>query len=167
MCERVVKDMVKDKMKPTSGYEKFMQLVRAEMLKVYSEKTVEHAMNPRNIGPMIDADEQARVTGPCGDTMEIFIKVKGKRVVDATFFTDGCGTTLACGSITTELVKGKSLTEVQKIDSKYILKALGGLPESAVHCSVLAANTLSAAFENYIKKRNRSVTHFPCPLTCR
>jgi len=148
--------MVEKKVKPTSGYEKFMQLVRAEMLKVYSEKTVEHALNPRNTGSMSDADGYAKVTGPCGDTMEIFLKVKGKTVINATFLTNGCDTTLACGSIATELVNGKSLAEVKRIDSKQILKALGGLPKKSVHCSVLAATTLSVAVENYITKRNRS-----------
>lgn len=139
--------------KVKSGYEKFMELVRSEMLKVYTEKTVEHALNPRNIGSMADANGYAKVTGPCGDTMEMFLKVKGKMVTNATFLTNGCGATLACGSIATELVKGKGLAEARRIDSEHILKALGGLPESAVHCSVLAANTLSAAVENYFKKQ--------------
>jgi len=155
------------KKKPPSGYEKFMEMVKDEMLKVYSEKTVEHALNPRNTGSMLDADGYAKVTGPCGDTMEIFLKVKGKKVINATFLTDGCDTTLACGSIATELVKGKNLFQVQRIDSDRILKALGGLPEPAVHCSVLAANTLKAAVESYLKKRNRSKTHFFYLLVCR
>jgi len=128
------------------------------MLKGYSEKTVEHAMDPQNIGSMIAHDGYAKITGPCGDTMEIFLRVREEKMVDAKFLTDGCGTTLACGSMTTELAKGKSLVEVQKINSEQVLNALGGLPESAVHCSVLAANTLKAAVENYLsslKKQGR------------
>jgi len=137
--------------KSTSGYEKFMELVKAEMLKIHSEKTVEHALDPRNLGSMPDANGHARITGPCGDTMEIFLKVKQGKVVNASFLTNGCCSTIACGSVTTELVKGRKLAEVKKIDSDSILKALGGLPELSVHCSVLAANTLKAAVESYLK----------------
>ncbi|MGQ9788855.1 MAG: iron-sulfur cluster assembly scaffold protein [Candidatus Hadarchaeaceae archaeon] len=145
--------MSKDEEKSTSGYEKFMELVKAEMLKVHSEKTVEHALYPRNMEPMADADGHAKITGPCGDTMEIFLKIKQGKVVAASFLTSGCCSTIACGSITTELVKGKELAEVKKISSDSILKALGGLPELSVHCSVLAANTLKAAVESYLKNR--------------
>jgi len=142
--------MSKDTAKSTSGYEKFIQQLKAEMLKVYSEKTVEHAMDPKNIGSMSAPDGHAKITGPCGDTMEIFLRVREGKVLDAKFLTDGCGTTLACGSMATELTKGKSLGEVRRIDSKHILNALGGLPEESVHCSVLAANTLKAAVDNYL-----------------
>lgn len=75
-------------------------------------------------------------------------------MIDATFLTDGCGATIACGSVTTELVKGKSLDEVRRISSKDVLNALGGLPEESVHCSVLAAKTLEAALYSYLKKKN-------------
>lgn len=143
--------MAKDEKKSASGYEKFMELVKAEMLKVHSEKTVEHALDPRNMGPMPDANGHARITGPCGDTMEIFLKIKQGKVAAASFLTSGCCSTIACGSVTTELVKGKELAEVKKINSDSILEALGGLPEASVHCSVLAANTLKAAVEDYLK----------------
>jgi len=146
--------MAKDEENSTSGYEKFMELVKAEMLKVHSEKTVEHALDPRNMGPMPEANGHARITGPCGDTMEIFLKIKQGKVAAASFLTSGCCSTIACGSITTELAKGKELAEVKKINPDTILKSLGGLPEASVHCSVLAANTLKAAIEDYLKNHS-------------
>jgi len=76
--------------------------------------------------------------------------VEGKRIRDAKFWTDGCGTTIACGSIATELAKDRTTLEVSKIDSRQILDALGGLPESDAHCAVLAANTLRTAIQNHL-----------------
>lgn len=121
----------------------------AETHKVYSKKTLDHAMRPRNVGRIENADGFGRITGPCGDTMEIYLKVGGGRVVDAKFWTDGCGTTIACGSVLTGLVNGKTVADVGEIDSKHLVDALGGLPESDVHCAVLAANTLRAAIRDY------------------
>ena len=139
--------------KPVSGYEKFMGLVKAEMLKVHSKETVEHALDPRNMVPMSEPNGHARITGPCGDTMEIFLKVKNGRVVAASFLTNGCCSTIACGSVATELAKGKKISEVEKIIPDSIIKVLGGLPEDSVHCSVLAANTLKAAAEDYLERQ--------------
>lgn len=136
-----------------SGFDELEQQVMAEMRKIYSEKAIDHAMNPRNVGRVNGADGFARVTGSCGDSMEISLRVREGSVVDAKFWTDGCGTSIACGSIATELVKGKSLDEALRIDSEYILSALGGLPESDVHCSILASDTLRVA----IRDMNSSV----------
>lgn len=71
--------MKNDEEKSASGYQKFMELVKAEMLKKYSETAVAHMMDPRNIGHMEEADGHARITGPCGDTMEIFLKIKKEK----------------------------------------------------------------------------------------
>lgn len=122
----------------------------AKMRQIYSERTLDHAMNPRNVGRIESADGFARITGPCGDTMEVYLKVEGERIRDAKFWTDGCGTTIACGSIATELAKDRTAIEVSKIDSKQILDALGGLPESDAHCAVLVANTLRTAIQNHL-----------------
>jgi len=134
----------------TSSWEQFEELIRAEMRKVYSETTIDHAMNPRNIGDMENADGFARVTGPCGDTIEIWLKVNSGTINDATFMTDGCGTTIASGSMVTEMVKGKSIIEAQKISQQDVLKALGGLPEESEHCALLAADTLKEAIRDYM-----------------
>jgi nitrogen fixation NifU-like protein len=129
--------------------EKIEKIVMAEMRKTYSEKAIDHAMNPRNVGRLREADGLARITGPCGDTMEISVGITREKIVDARFWTDGCGSSIACGSAITELVKGKHISEVEQIDSKSVLEALDGLPDSDVHCSVLASNTLKAAIESY------------------
>jgi len=126
----------------TSEFDELQELILENAKKVYSETVIDHFMNPRNLGDMEDADGFAKVTGPCGDTMEIWLKVKNGTVADATFMTDGCGTSIASGSMVTELAKGKSIGEAQRINQRYVLDALGGLPDESQHCALLAANTL-------------------------
>lgn len=125
-------------------------MVMADARQIYSETVIEHAMNPRNLGEMADNDGFARVTGPCGDTMEIWLKVIDGIIIKATFYTDGCGTSIASGSMVTEIAKGKSITEAQKINRRNVLDALGGLPDESEHCALLAANTLREAVRDYI-----------------
>ena len=133
-----------------SSQEQFQELITAEMRKIYSQTTIDHSMNPRNVGNMEDADGFAQLTGSCGDTMEIWLKVMDGIIVQATFYTDGCGTTIASGSMLTEMAKGKSITEAQKISQQNVLDALGGLPEESQHCALLAANTLKEALRDYL-----------------
>jgi nitrogen fixation NifU-like protein len=138
-----------------SKFDEIEKMIMTEMRKVYSEKAIEYAMNPRNVGRMEKADGFARITGPCGDTMEIYLKIKGGKIVNAMFWTDGCGSSIACGSIATELIKGKSISEALKINSKSLLDVLGGLPDSDIHCSVLVSSTLKAAIQDYVDRRKR------------
>jgi nitrogen fixation NifU-like protein len=135
----------------SSSWEQFEELIKQEMRKIYSEAAIEHGMNPRNLGELEDADGFGRVTGPCGDTMHIWIKVKDDTISDIGFLTDGCGTSIASGSMATELAKGKSLAEAHKISQEDVLNALGGLPEESQHCALLAADTLKAAIREYLK----------------
>lgn len=134
----------------TSSWEQFEELIKAEMRKVYSEAVIDHSMNPRNLGDMEDADGFAKVTGSCGDTMELWLKVKNGTVADASFMTDGCGTSIASGSMVTEMAKGKSISELRKISQQDVLSALGGLPDESEHCALLAANTLKEAIRDYL-----------------
>ena len=136
------------------AFDELERQIQEEMRRIYTEVTLDHAMNPRNAGSLPNADGFAQVTGPCGDTMEIWLKVKDGRIERAALWTDGCGTTIACGSMVTELVKGKTIAEAHRLSSEDILKALGGLPEADVHCSVLAANALKEALKDYLKYRN-------------
>jgi nitrogen fixation NifU-like protein len=115
----------------------------------YSEIVVDHAMHPRNIGNLEDADGFARITGSCGDTMEIWLRVKNDTIAEATFMTDGCGTTIVAGSMVTELARGKSAGQALAIGQQDVLDALGGLPEESQHCALLAANTLREAIKDY------------------
>ena len=136
-----------------SNFEELERQVMEDMRRTYSEKVIDHAMNPRNVGSMPDAEGFTSVTGPCGDTMEIWLRVKADRVVDATFWTDGCGTTIAAGSMITELAKGKAVGEALKITQQDVLNASGGLPEESLHCALLAANTLKGAIKDYLAFR--------------
>jgi len=126
------------------------ELILADARNIYSETVIDHAMAPRNLGVMQDADGFARVTGPCGDTMEIWLKVNSDVIANATFMTDGCGTSIASGSMVTEIAKGKSIIEAQKTTQSDVLDALGGLPDESKHCALLAANTLKSAIRDYI-----------------
>jgi nitrogen fixation NifU-like protein len=120
----------------------------------YTEVVIDHAQNPRNVGSIPDADGFASVTGPCGDTMEIWLKVRNGAINQATFRTDGCGTTIAAGSMVTELLKGKTVANALGTTQQGVLDALGGLPEESVHCALLAANTVKEAAKDYLAIRN-------------
>jgi len=133
-----------------SEFDDLEQLVMADMRRIYTETTIDHAMNPRNVGSMADADGFASVTGPCGDTMEIWLKIRNGTVAHATFWTDGCGTSIAAGSMVTELAKGKVATEALRVNEQDVLDALGGLPEESMHCALLAANTLKETVKDYL-----------------
>jgi nitrogen fixation NifU-like protein len=120
------------------------------MSETYSHTVIDHVVNPRNVGNIEAADGYASVTGPCGDTMEIWLKVKDGTIVRATFMTDGCGTTIAAGSMVTEMVKGKGISQALRTSQEDVLSALGGLPEESEHCALLAANTLKASVRDYL-----------------
>ena len=120
----------------------------------YSETVIDHMRNPRNVGLIPNPDGQARITGPCSDTMEIWLRVRDGIIEQATFWTDGCGTTIAAGSMATELAKGKGVGEALRIAQQDVLDALGGLPDDSVHCALLAANTLREAVKDYLAYRN-------------
>jgi len=133
-----------------SSWQDFEELIKEEMRKVYSETVIDHALNPGNMGDMEDADGFARVTGPCGDTMKIWLKVKNDTITEATFLTDGCGTSIASASMATEMVRGENLSESQRLSQQDVLTALGGLPEESEHCALLAVNTLKTAIRDYL-----------------
>ena len=137
-----------------SDFDELEEAVMADMRKYYSEKVIDHFLKPRNVGEIQNADGFGRVTGSCGDTMEIYLKIKDDRLINATFLTDGCGTTIASGSMVTEMVKGKSILESLKITQQDVLNTLGGLPEESLHCALLAADTLKAAIKDYLAFKN-------------
>ena len=138
----------------TSEFDELQQLSMADMRNTYTATAIDHAMNPRNLSDMEDPDGFGKVTGPCGDTMEIWLKIKNGTIAKATFWTDGCGTSIAAGSIATELASGKSVSKVLKITQQDVLNALGGLPEESVHYALLAANTLKEAIKDYFTLKN-------------
>ena len=137
-----------------TAWDKYQELVKEEMSKLYSQTVIDHALNPRNVGNTGAANGYASVTGPCGDTMDIWLMVKNDTIVKATFMTDGCGTTVAAGSMVTELAKDKSVSQALRTSQEDVLSALEGLPEESKHCALLAANTLRAAAKDYLTLKN-------------
>ncbi len=133
----------------SSEYDEFVKLIMEDMRRAYSEITQEHALHPRNVGAMEDADGYGAVTGPHGDTLQIWLKVKDGIISDASFMTNGCWTITAVGSMVTEMARGKSIAEAEKISEQDILTALNGLPEPSVHCALMAARALRAAIDTY------------------
>ena len=137
----------------TDEFDELEKQIMAAMREIYTETVIDHAMNPKNAGKIAHADGFGRITGPCGDTMEIWLKVNNGTIAGATFSTDGCSATVACGSIATEMIKGEDVAQALAIGQDDILKALGGLPEDSRHCALLAANTIKAAVKDYIAIR--------------
>ncbi len=117
---------------------------------MYSDKVMDHFENPRNVGKMENPDGIGKQGNPvCGDVMEIAIKVKDDTIEEARFKTFGCCAAIATSSMVTELVKGKSLEEAEKISRELVAEALDGLPPAKMHCSNLAADALHDAIKNY------------------
>ena len=121
---------------------------------LYSEKVMDHFMNPRNVGKIEDADGVGEVgNAKCGDIMKIYIKVNDGIVTDVKFNTFGCGSAIASSSMATEMIKGKPVSEALELTNKAVAEALDGLPAHKLHCSVLAEEAIKAAIEDYEKKK--------------
>ena len=116
----------------------------------YSQKVMEHFMDPHNMGDIPDANGVGTVGNPvCGDVMKIYLKIEDNRIVDARFKTFGCGAAIATSSMITDLVKGKTIEEALAVTNKAVAEALDGLPPIKMHCSVLAEEGVRAAIEDY------------------
>jgi len=121
----------------------------------YSQKVMEHFMNPRNVGEIADADGVGSVGNPiCGDMMTFYIKVSDGRLSDVKFKTFGCGAAIAVSSIVSEMAMGKTLEEAKRITNRMVADELEGLPANKMHCSNLGADALHAAIEDYEQKHN-------------
>ncbi|MDD4307827.1 MAG: Fe-S cluster assembly scaffold protein NifU [Thermoplasmata archaeon] len=121
---------------------------------MYSEKVMDHFMNPRNVGEIKDADGVGEVGNPtCGDLMKIYIKVRKDIITDIKFQTFGCGAAIATSSMITEMAMGKTVEEALKLTRNDVAESLDGLPPVKMHCSNLAADALKAAIEDYRKKK--------------
>jgi nitrogen fixation NifU-like protein len=131
-------------------FKELEQSIIDDMKRIFSDKTIDHFFNPRNLGKLPAPDGMGRITDPHGSTMEIYLEVKDAKVRNVSFWTDGCGCSIASGSMVTELAKGKTVLEAQKITQQDVVDALGGLPEDDVHCALLAASTLKEAIKDYM-----------------
>jgi len=124
---------------------------------VYSEKVMEHFMNPRNVGEIENPDGVGEVGNPiCGDMMTFYIKVKDNRLDDVKFKTFGCGAAIAVSSIVSEMAKGKTLEEALKITPRLVVDELEGLPKQKFHCSNLGAQALTKAIKDYRSKKKKA-----------
>lgn len=125
---------------------------------LYSEKVMDHFMNPRNVGEIEDASGVGTVgNAKCGDIMKVYLKIEDDIIKDAKFKTFGCGAAVATSSMATEMVKGKTIQEALKITNKAVMEALDGLPPVKIHCSLLAEESLHAALWDYAKKNNITI----------
>ncbi len=123
---------------------------------MYSEKVMDHFSNPRNVGEIENADGVGEVgNAHCGDIMKIYLKVEDDKIVDVKFKTFGCGAAIATSSIATEMIKGKTIEEAEKLTNKAVVESLDGLPAAKMHCSVLAEEAVKAAIEDYRNKNNK------------
>jgi nitrogen fixation NifU-like protein len=129
------------------------QIIEREQT-LYAAKVIEAVHNPTHFGTMTEPDAYGIVHGWCGDTMEIYLRLDGDRIAEATFTTDGCGPSIACGNTIAAIVHGMSLVEAGKLRPEDLLEALGGLPEDSTHCAELAVSTLRAAIANSADRSN-------------
>lgn len=118
---------------------------------MYSEKVMDHFQHPRNVGVLADANGVGEVGNMrCGDIMKLYIRVGDNEIIeDIKFQTFGCGAAIATSSMITELVKGMSIADAEKVSNRQVAQELDGLPPAKMHCSNLAADALKAAIENY------------------
>jgi len=119
----------------------------------YSDKAIGYYMNRVNVGEMSEPDVHAIYTGPCGDTMEIFLNVEGGVIKEAKFQAIGCAGAFSSGSALTEMIIGKTLEAAGEIDEEEIINYLGGIPMQKVHCTCLSKRTLQKAIKDYKNKR--------------
>lgn len=130
---------------------------------LYNKTVMDHFMNPRNMGDIADADGVGEVgAAACGDIMKISLKIdeQSGKITDAKFKTFGCGSAIAASSMATELIKGRTLEELESFTNEDVLNGLGGVDEwkskmpQKIHCSVLASECLQAAIDDYKKRKN-------------
>ena len=121
----------------------------------YSEKVMEHFVNPHNVGKLEDADGIGVVgNAKCGDIMKMYLKIENNVIVDAKFQTFGCAAAIATSSTATEMVIGKTIEEAEQLTNADVVNNLGGLPAQKMHCSVLAEEAIREAIKDYRSKQN-------------
>lgn len=120
----------------------------------YSEKVVDHYTSPRNVGRIENASGIGEVGNPvCGDIMKIYLKIENGVIADAKFKTFGCGAAIATSSISTEMIKGKTVEEALRLKNGDVVEALDGLPPVKIHCSLLAEEAIREAIADYFSRQ--------------
>ena len=122
---------------------------------LYSEKVMDHFMNPRNVGSIENASGVGEVgNAKCGDIMKIYLQIEDDIITDCKFETFGCGSAIASSSMATEMIKGKPISEAMNLTNKAVAEALDGLPAHKLHCSVLAEEAIKSALKDYYDRNN-------------
>jgi nitrogen fixation protein NifU and related proteins len=112
---------------------------------MYSETVLDHFQNPRNVGTLDTATATISVENPvCGDILELSARMEAGRIAEARFRTRGCVTAMACSSMLTELLRGKTPAEIRGITPEQLSEALGGLPQATFHAAQLARDAVQA-----------------------
>ena len=120
---------------------------------LYSDKVMDHFLNPRNVGIIEDADGVGEVgNAKCGDIMKMYLKIEDDIIKDVKFETFGCASAIASSSMATEMIKGQPLEQAAQLTNKAVAEALDGLPGYKMHCSVLAQEAIHEAIKNYKEK---------------
>jgi len=124
-------------------------LILEEDRKIFAPRVIDEYLHPQHLKKLDHPDGSATVTGPCGDTMVMGLRIRDGRIAEIGFLTDGCGPTVASGSVLAQMARGQTVDRAQAIDAQKLLKELGGLPDSHLHCAQLAVDTLTKAVENF------------------
>ncbi|MBW1982452.1 MAG: iron-sulfur cluster assembly scaffold protein [Deltaproteobacteria bacterium] len=132
--------------------EHLQQEIIAQAKKTYGAAAVERWLHPSHLGKIENASSFARLKGSCGDTMEMYLQIRDDHILEARCYTDGCASSMICGSVAAELATGKDLDEAAQIAADTILAVLEGMPAEERHCASLAAETLQAAIHNWMIK---------------
>ena len=124
---------------------------------LYSDKVMDHFLQPRNLGTIENADGVGEVgNAKCGDIMKMYLKIDDEIITDVKFETFGCASAIASSSMATELIKGQRVEDAMQLTNKAVAEALDGLPAYKMHCSVLAEEAIQAALEDYKKKKEQT-----------
>jgi nitrogen fixation NifU-like protein len=132
----------------TDPLDEVQNKIFGDLSEFYSETTIDHVMRPRNAGSLEKPDGFADCRSSCGEEMEIWLNVRGNIIEEITYWTDGCAATIACGSMATQLAKGKTIADALAIRAPNIAEALENLPEGNLHCAELAVDTLKTALKD-------------------
>ena len=135
--------------------DKLQEQIFDETKEAFGEEGFDRWRNPLYLGELENPDAHGKVTGSCGDTMEIFLIFQNDRVKEASYLTNGCGSSSVCGSFAAETALGKSPDEIIEITGESILARLGQFPKEDEHCAFLAAETLQEALKNYMVQQTR------------
>jgi nitrogen fixation NifU-like protein len=125
------------------------EMILEEDRKIFSPRVIDEYLHPKHLKGLDCPEGSGTVTSSCGDTMVMGLRVQEGRIAEIGFLTDGCGPTVACGSVLAQMAQDQTLVQARTIDAQKLIKELGGLPDSHLHCAQLAVDTLQQAIRSY------------------